>query len=174
MQQKESFCCCHVYCKWDRPWRGDRSVQRGRSVIYDCLVLICECLLHCAQQQLQTLQHKSMLAVYHCSEVLTFPWEGLVFHLLQLVGRLRKSSTGSQWNNWLPWPSDIFCWKSKTACEGAAARLVAFVNWLSIWRCPRTLFWHFVRFAGMCFIHGASDFAITEFRHWYKLFFENS
>jgi len=27
-----------VRCKWDRPGRGDGSAQRGRSVIYDCLV----------------------------------------------------------------------------------------------------------------------------------------
>jgi len=39
MQQKGLFRRCRVRCKWGRPGRGDGvHMQRGRSVIYDCLV----------------------------------------------------------------------------------------------------------------------------------------
>ena len=82
----------------------------------------------------------------------TLPFDRFVcVMILQVVRRLWKSSTRSQWNNWLAWSFDIFCWRSKTACEGAAARLVTFVDWLSVWRCPRTLCCHFIRLAGMYF-----------------------
>jgi len=59
--------------------------------------------------------------------------------MLQLVGRLWESSAWSQWHNRLPWSSHILRWRSKTACKRTAPRLVAFVDWLPIRRCPWTL-----------------------------------
>jgi len=46
MQHKGSFSRFRVRWKWDRPGRGDRSAQRGRSVIYYCLVLLWKSLPH--------------------------------------------------------------------------------------------------------------------------------